>query len=143
MNTFSNQPQLPRGERNNNPGNIRWNANITWLGQIGKDEDGYCIFDYVEHGIRAMAKDLSSKIRRGLNTIAKYIPVYAPRFENNTDGYIARTSQLSGIAADAVLSIDEPTLFRLVKAQISVEEGTSNAGLITDAMIAEGVGMAV
>lgn len=133
---------LPRGIRDNDPGNIRPNKDNPWLGQINVD-DNYCVFSFIEYGIRAIAKDLHTKIAvRGFNTIAKYIPIYAPPTENNTPGYIARVESLSGIDANQILTADAPTLFKLVKAQINVEVSPHYAEMITDEMITTGVSLA-
>lgn len=143
MTSFSTNPSLPRGLRDNNPGNVRPNPAYTWYGQAG-EENGYVIFDDIEHGIRAMAKDLRSKIKRGLNTIAKYIPVYAPPEDNNnTEGYIERVEKLSGINRNSILTADYPTLSKLVKAHINVEVGEHYAGYVTDEMISTGTTMAL
>ena len=37
----------------NNPANIRFNKKNNWLGQIGSD-NGFCVFDTLEHGLRAL-----------------------------------------------------------------------------------------
>lgn len=143
MTDFSSNTSLPRGLRDNNVGNIRPNPAYTWYGAKGV-ENNYVIFDDVEHGIRAMAKDLRSKIKRGLNTIASYIPVYAPPSDNNnTEGYIQRVEKLSGISRSSILTADYPTLSKLVKAHINVEIGEHYAALVTDQMIKDGVTMAL
>lgn len=143
MTDFSTNPALPRGLRDNNPGNIRPNPAYTWYGQKGI-EHNYVIFDDIEHGIRAMAKDLKSKISRGLNTLEKYIPIYAPPSDNNnTRGYINRVAASTGFKPNEVLIVNEATLLKLVKAHIAVEIGEHYASLITDAMIDEGVQMAL
>lgn len=143
MTTFANNPSLPRGLRDNNPGNIRPSTKYKWDGQVGS-ENNYCVFIDVEHGIRAMAKDLMAKIGRGLNTIAKYVPVYAPPSDNNnTQGYINRVCAATGFAPDEVLQVNTYTIGKLVKAHISVEVGDHYAGYITDMMIQVGVKLAV
>jgi hypothetical protein len=43
---------LPRGIRNNNPGNIIWLQSNHWRGQTGSDGT-FCIFDTAINGIRA------------------------------------------------------------------------------------------
>ena len=51
---------IPRGIRNNNPGNIRW-SNDQWKGLIPKDQasdKAFCVFRSPEYGIRAMARIL-------------------------------------------------------------------------------------
>lgn len=140
---FSTNQSLPRGLRDNNPGNIRPNPKYEWFGQKGV-EHNYVIFDDIEHGLRAMAKDLKSKIKRGLNTLELYIPVYAPPSDNNnTRGYINRVAASTGFSPNEVLIANEATLLKLVKAHIGVEIGDHYAGLITDDLIAAGVHMAL
>lgn len=140
--SFAGNSGLPRGLRDNNPGNIRPNPKYKWFGEIGQ-EHGYSIFIDVEHGLRAMAKDLKSKIKRGLNTIESYVKIYAPPEDgNNTEGYIQRIVTSTGIARNAILTPDAATLFKLVKAHVAVEIGDHYSGYITDQMITEGVAMA-
>jgi hypothetical protein len=64
---------VPRGIRNNNPLNIKWNASNNWNGQTGKDSGGFCIFDNPENGVRAAAKILNSYKRMGLTTIRQIV----------------------------------------------------------------------
>lgn len=78
----------PRGIRNNNPGNLEYNAGINWVGQAGADSGGYLIFDTAEHGARALGHDLSTAISEGYNTIASLITHYAPPSENDTAAYV-------------------------------------------------------
>ena len=148
MTSFIGQPNLPRGLRDNNPGNIRPSTKYKWNGQTGIDNKGgqgsYVIFQDIEHGIRAMAKDLSNKIFRGLNTLNKYIKVYAPADDaNDTANYIKRVSHDTGIAPDELLYADAPTLHKLVKAHIAVEIGDKFSHMVTEQMIETGVKMAV
>ena len=113
-----------RGERNNNPGNIRINSAWTWQGQTGADSDGYVIFNTVENGVRAMTKDLKTKIARGLNTIAKIIPVYAPEFENPTSTYITRVSEWAATPKDKVIDpANKVQMLAIVSAMIRFENG--------------------
>lgn len=140
--SFIGQWNLPLGLRQNNPGNIRPSKKYTWDGEI-EPINNYCVFKDVEHGIRAMTKDICSKIKRGLNTIEAYVSVYAPKGDNNfTENYIDTVSQVSGIVKDAILSPDEAILLKLIPAHIKVEVGSKFAPLITHDMIVTGVGMA-
>lgn len=87
-------PQLPRGYRNNNPGNMRPLRGDTWKGEIAPDVDpsmgSYSRFSAPEFGIRAMIRDVRSKRRRGLDTIQKIMDVYAPRADDNDPKAYAR-----------------------------------------------------
>lgn len=140
--SFIGIKELPRGLRDNNPGNIRPSKKYKWNGQIGI-EGGYVIFVDIEHGIRAMAKDLVSKINRGLNEIALYVPIYAPAGDNNDPkSYIDLVSKLSGFAPNELLIANPSTIYKLVKAHIVEECGANNAELIPDTSVLAGVNMA-
>lgn len=73
----------------NNPLNIRYNPNNKWLGQIGKNKNGFVIFDNAQNCYRAGAKILASYKKRGIDTIKEIITTWAPPSDNNpTSGYI-------------------------------------------------------
>lgn len=82
--------QLPRGIRNNNPGNIRHGANWLGLNTNGQDIDSsFCVFTAPVYGIRALAKVLINYKRiHGLNTVRQIVSRYAPPNENQTTAYI-------------------------------------------------------
>ena len=128
------------GVRNNNPGNLR-DSGIDWQGRVGSNK-GFTTFSSVEYGIRALAKDLTSKNKRGLDTLAKYIPVYAPPSENNTNAYLQYMVNATGFQPNQKLSINADTLFKLVKAHIGIENGNS-ASLIPTDSIRQGVLMSL
>lgn len=115
---------VPRGFRDQNPGNLR-DEGIAWKGLLGHDEDGYCIFDTAHNGIRAMAMDLHTKWARGLDTVAKIIPVYAPPSENPTANYIADIAKWTGLGPDEKIDLsDVDELATVVSAMIRQEDGT-------------------
>lgn len=82
--------QLPRGIRNNNPGNIRHGANWLGLNPNGRNIDsGFCVFTAPVYGIRALAKVLVNYKRiYGLNTVRQIVNRYAPPNENQTTAYM-------------------------------------------------------
>lgn len=89
-----NMTNQPRGIRNNNPGNVRWDYKTQWQGMTGADDAGYMIFTSPEYGIRAMARVLRNYGGRGVNTIATIITTWAPAADNNPTGdYIKHVSQ--------------------------------------------------
>lgn len=98
-----------RGERNNNPGNIR-PAGYTWQGQVGQDCGSmgcYIKFSSPVMGIRALARDLLTKYRRGLNTVRKIISAYAPAADNNNVGAYANfVSRYLGVSPDTVINME-------------------------------------
>lgn len=131
---------LPRGIRNNNPGNIRENArtNDDWDGESIVDNDAdFEVFDSPEYGIRAIGKILNSYERRGIVTIAQIINTWAPDIENNTKSYIAAVEKETGYRGDSIPG----RLYRpeLVKAIIKHENGIQP---YSDELIKRGLSLA-
>lgn len=92
--------KIARGERNNNPGNIRHGAKWQGLASTQTDKD-FCQFISPEYGIRAIYKLIQTyQNKYGLNTIKSIIYRYAPPNENNTLGYIERVSKEIGIESN-------------------------------------------
>ena len=112
-----------RGERNNNPGNIRLGSN--WLGLAPKQVDGvFCQFTDVKYGIRALAKVLLQYKAQGRDTVDAIITRWAPDVENNTAAYIAAVASNMGVAPDDILDVAEyARMFPLVSAIIRHENG--------------------
>lgn len=80
---------IPRGIRNNNPGNLRRVDSTVWKGQEQTQTDpDFVQFVTAEYGIRAIVRILHSYQRDGLNTIQQAINRWAPPNENNTTAYI-------------------------------------------------------
>jgi len=120
---------MPRGIRNHNPGNVRWDGRTKWQHQVGADELGYMIFDGPEWGIRAGIRDLLTGFRRDQeDTIREIICEWAPPSENDTLSYISSVSQRTGWDPDeelAAVGVD-PTphvLEKLFEAIIYHENG--------------------
>lgn len=131
-----------RGERNNNPGNIR-PAGYTWQGQTGQDCGSmgcYVKFSTPIMGIRALARDLLTKYNRGLDTVRKIINAYAPPVENNTASYINAVSNKLGVLPDTKINMNDiNTHIAFVYAVIQHENGRV---IYTPSQIAEGVSIA-
>ncbi|MBL4572928.1 MAG: virion protein [Gammaproteobacteria bacterium] len=106
----------PRGFRNKNPGNIKYNASNDWVGQIGQDSKGFVIFESFEFGIRAIGKVLDTKALRGLTSIGQIIPDYAPAEDaNDVDAYIQSVENSTGIHRDTPLSrLDYPNFIAAI-----------------------------
>ena len=79
---------LPRGIRNNNPGNIR-SGKIPWQGQKTTAPDAVFVeFSEPVFGLRALMRVLLTYYcKYGLNTVDSIINRYAPPRENATDHY--------------------------------------------------------
>ena len=127
--------RLPRGIRNNNPGNIRYSNANDWRGKVryDKNTDYNCTtqevvrqfeqFSEYKYGVRAMIVLVKNYIERGNDTIRKVVTKYAPSNENNTAGYISFVTDQTGIGADEPLTANKQTLRKLVKAMARKESG--------------------
>ena len=130
-------------DRNNNPGNIRYNPRIDWQGQ-GDPNAGFATLATPEHGVRAMSKNLYTYNERdGLNTVGGIISKWAPPSENDTQAYINKVSNDLGVGQNDDLGVlqDDPELTaKLVKSMAHHEGATVGpAGKYTDEVIKQGV----
>jgi hypothetical protein len=140
---YRGQSSLPRGIRNNNPGNEEVEIGVVWQGQVGTDAN-FVIFADTTWGLRALAKDLTTKITvDGLTTISQIITDYAPPSENDTASYIASVASDTGFGANDILTADPDTLAALVRAIVNHENGDGpSSQYVSDADIQTGVQMA-
>jgi hypothetical protein len=123
-----------RGFRNNNPGNLKFGT--PWKGVTGQDAKGFAVFDTMENGVRALGKDLTAKMNRGVNTVREILYIYAPPSDNNpTPTYVAKVAEWMGVSPDDVL-YPERDLPGLIDGIIRFENGkrldarTINAGIV-------------
>lgn len=116
--------ELPRGLRNNNPGNIRRNSDV-FQGEINPSRDKeFKQFKNMAYGYRAMYKILSNYYNKyQLNTIRKMISRWAPENENNTAAYMSLVSSYSGVGPDDLISFDREQMIRIVAGMSRVENG--------------------
>ena len=116
---------LPRGYRNNNPGNIRINSDL-FQGEIRPSKDNsFKQFETMAYGYRAVFRILSNYYRNyKLDTIRKMIGRYAPSSENDTDAYVKAVSDYAGIPADDPINLnDREQMIRIVAGMSKVENG--------------------
>ncbi len=113
-----------RGERNNNPGNIRHGSKWQGLSAQQTDKD-FCQFVSPEYGIRAIYKLLQTYQKKyELNTIESIIDRYAPPNENNTTGYINRAAKDIGVSVNEPINVSsKPVAIALATAIVGVELG--------------------
>lgn len=120
---------IPRGIRNNNPLNIRKGNN--WKGEVKDQTDrSFEQFVSMEYGIRAGFKILRNYITgfNGLatkiNTIEGIIRRWAPPRENDTESYIKKVVQLTGIPRTQRIAFGQKSyMCAIVDAMIRVECG--------------------
>ena len=104
-----------RGERNNNPGNIRHGSK--WQGLSAQQTDpSFCQFVSPEYGIRAIYKLLQTyQNKYELNT---------PPNENNTAGYINRAAKDIGVSVNSPINVSSKSVaIALATAIVGVELG--------------------
>ncbi|HEK3017739.1 TPA: structural protein [Proteus mirabilis] len=113
-----------RGERNNNPGNIRHGSKWQGLSAQQTDKD-FCQFVSPEYGIRAIYKLLQTyQNKYELNTVESIIDRYAPPNENNTAGYINRAAKDIGVSVNEPINVSsKPVAIALATAIVGVELG--------------------
>jgi hypothetical protein len=143
--SYIGRTDLPRGIRNNNPGNIK--VGDAWQGKTGQDGP-FITFQDIDWGLRALARDLTNKINEGYNTITGLITRYAPpvneagAFENDTSAYIAAVASNTGIDPGEILGTDADTIGSLMRAITTHENGDVAVSLIPDTDIQNGISMA-
>ena len=136
----------PRGIRNNNPLNIRLSKD-RWQGQIAPSLSGraggeasFCQFQTMQYGYRAAFKLLKTYIEKHhCRTIRFIINRWAPPKENNTNAYLKRVVEISGLNPDAVIAFKQKqNMIDLAYAMTIVENGVR----MEKSVIAEGYDMA-
>lgn len=113
----------PRGIRNNNPLNIRHNAN-KYQGEIAGKDKSFKTFISMPYGYRAAFVTLATYLLKGRNTIEKIINRWAPPSENKTEKYIKNIEKYSGIPRKKELTFnDGDNYIRIVNAMSFIENG--------------------
>ncbi len=118
--------EMPRGIRNNNPGNISIDKANAWEGRVPLENntDGrFEQFISYEYGIRALIILLRNYIKSGRNTLTKIFAAYAPPTENKTKEYINFVSRRLNISPQEVLPITKQVLKELSQAIGRMENG--------------------
>ncbi len=117
--------KIPRGVRNDNPGNIRI-GNIKWQGVKDQIFDpSFLEFKSSIWGLRALMKVLLTYFRRhNLDDVQAIINRWAPPVENATDSYIDYVAKRIGVKRDTKINLEDPfILIELAKAITMHENG--------------------
>ena len=120
--------KTPRGYRNNNPLNIRHNADV-FQGEIKGNDKSFKTFSSMPYGYRAAFVTLGTYLSRGWNTIEKIISRWAPPSENNTEGYIKSVEKWSGVPRSQILTASSGADYILIVAAMSFAENGKNADI--------------
>lgn len=131
-------PPLPRGIRNNNPGNLNF------VGQKGaRKESGpnsrFAVFPTPQDGLRALRDQLIRYHQRGITTVAGIIARWAPPSDSNdTSAYTRSVAARLGVAPTAPLEPLTPDIMEaLMHAIITVENGQDPYGPMVRTMAHE------
>lgn len=128
---------MPRGIRNNNPGNIRiadpWKglAEKSEMTEFQRAETAFCVFKEPEWGLRAMAILLQNyQTKHQLFTIRQMIARWAPASDNNdVNGYASFVAAALNVSPDvAVNALDATLLAKMLKAMTRRENGMAPYG---------------
>jgi hypothetical protein len=117
-----------RGLRNNNPLNIRHNAD-NFKGEIKGRDTSFKTFSSMPYGYRAAFVTLGTYLSRGWNTIEKIITKWAPPTENNTESYFAHVERWSGVPRNKELTARDGSDYILIVAAMSFVENGQNADI--------------
>lgn len=117
---------LPRGIRNNNPGNIEHRD--PWQGLVPDSErtdKRFAEFTSAVWGIRAIARLLINyKDLYKINTLQEAINRWAPPVENNTNAYVNIVSKAAGISPNNFIDLaDYHSVKPVIEAIIKHENG--------------------
>lgn len=113
----------PRGIRNKNPLNIRYNPRNNWVGQTGNDGQ-FCKFSAPKYGIRAAVKILQRYAGKdGKTTVLEIINKWAPQADGNeTVIYIAIVCENMAIKPTDTIDVHQrDTVVRLLYYMAQVE----------------------
>ena len=104
------QGGVQRGIRNNNPLNIRYDSANDWQGQIGKDDEGFAIFETPDYGIRAGDRILENYDElHGIDTISEITERFAPASDDNDpEAYADFIASRTGMGADERIDLSNP-----------------------------------
>lgn len=117
---------LPRGIRNNNPGNIRLSKTV-WQGQRPAPQTDTDFVEFMAplYGLRALMKTLLTYyLKYELDTVECIINRYAPPQENKTDGYIFHVTKIMKVKRTEKINLmSKDTLVKLAQAIVLHENG--------------------
>jgi len=130
----------PLSVQNNNPGNLRSFGDVpTVETKSGK----FAKFESIEAGTRALARDLSTKIGRGDNSIEDILKQFSPDEDPKNierglkvEDYIKFAEKSTGLKRDKVINSDADVA-KLMRAIIDFESGKKSA--LTDEQILQGI----
>jgi hypothetical protein len=124
MNMKNNSNKQTRGQRNNNPLNIR-RSSSAWLGKVPHDlatDRSFEQFTDMAYGYRAACRLIDTYVKRWrCRTVYEIINRWAPAADgNNVGAYVATVAKRTGLQATTTIATDDDIL-RLVCGMAYVE----------------------
>lgn len=117
---------VPRGIRNNNPGNIEDGAFAKSLPGYAGSDGRFAIFNDLASGEGAQTRLLGSYVQRGFDTPAKIINRWAPPSDNNPTGaYVSYVANRAGLGPNDRVTEDKIPL--IAQAIREFENGSRSA----------------
>lgn len=136
--SYLDQPNAPRGIRNNNPGNLR--TGEPWRGKIGSDSAGFVRFRDYQHGIRAALKVLQTYYNKhGLRTWEQVANRWAPYSDGNNPAKYAQL--LANYTGQTSFDLQPDTLYNAMRGITAIENGTQYADTITPRLFEQALQM--
>ena len=133
---------VPRGIRNNNPGNIDRDG-TQWEGMAAAQTDPrFVVFVDPQHGIRALGRILVNyQVKHHLNTVAGLIGRWAPPSENPTQSYVDFVARRLGVGPADPVDVTNPATLTALDEAIVAEENADYA--YPAAVVQAGVALAL
>lgn len=121
---------LPRGLRNNNPGNIIDGPFARSLPGYAGTDGKFAKFASLDDGNAAIDRLLQSYGNRGINTPNAIINRWAPPSDNNpTQTYAANVAKALGVDPNAPLDLNNPAVLSQIRGAITKQENGAVASL--------------
>lgn len=113
---------VPRGFRNNNPGNIKKSPE-TFLGETTTTDNRFKMFLDMKSGLRAMMKILDTYFEKGFDTNYKIAQRWSNESGHKLINYIKVLEKYNGKEPDETIYLDGSELMNLVKGIVYAENG--------------------
>lgn len=132
-NNVNRSAYLPRGIRNNNPGNLNFAGQKGATLENGPDAR-FARFPTMLEGIAALDRQVMLYLKRGKNTIDQIIDIYAPSSDgNNTSAYKSYLSKYTGLGInERIDGANLQTMRKLIQGIINHENGAAAKSIISD-----------
>ena len=123
------QPGLPRGIRNNNPGNIKDGEFAQNLPGYAGSDGTFARFDSPEAGHQAQVALLGRYGKQGIDTVAGVVSRWAPASDgNDVRGYAQFVASRLGVSPNDPINLQDPAVAsRLASVMAQFENGTGAA----------------